>query len=52
MSTVEIDTLTRSISNHISRKFGIVLTCGIYTVDTQNESLAALFFVRQGQEAG
>lgn len=47
MSAVEIDTLTRSISNHIFRKFGIVLTCGIYAVDTQSESLIALFFVRQ-----
>ena len=42
MTAAEIDILTRNISRHIYTRFGILLTCGIYAVDMQNETTIAL----------
>ena len=42
MTAGQIDILTRSISRKVYRMFGVILTCGIYAVDTVNEKNVAL----------
>lgn len=42
LSARQISILTRSISAHIYVKFGIVLTCGIYAVETENKAIISL----------
>lgn len=42
MDTTEVARLTRQISQRIYEKFGIVITCGIYAVNTKDEEIVAL----------